>query len=61
MIKMISTMLKILIKQIIRKTAWAAKKKTIIQILAPRCRQEGMPEYGRFTLKEIKQIIFQAN
>ena len=56
-----STMLKILIKQIIRKTAWAAKKKTIIQILASRCRRDGMPEYGRFTLKEIKQIIFQAN
>jgi len=56
-----STMLKRLIKQFIRKISWAAKKKTIIQILAPRCRQEGMPEYGRFTLKEIKQIIFQAN
>ena len=56
-----STMLKILIKQIVRKTVWTAKKKAITQVLAPRCRQEGMPEYGRFTPREIKQIIFQAN
>jgi len=54
-------MLKTLIKQIIRKIAWAAKKKTIIQILASRCRRDGMPEYGRFTSREIKQIIFEAN
>lgn len=54
-------MLKILIKQIVRKTVWTAKKKAITQVLAPRCRQEGMPEYGRFTPREIKQIIFQAN
>jgi hypothetical protein len=27
---------------------------------APRYRQEGRAENGRFTLKEIKQIIFQA-
>jgi len=54
------TMLKKLAKKIIRKIIWAAKKKTIIQILAPRCRQDGMPEYGRFTTREIERIIFQA-
>jgi len=41
--------------------AWAAKKKTIEQVLASRCRRDGMPQYGRFTPKEIRQIIFQAN
>ncbi|MCJ7773667.1 MAG: hypothetical protein MUP22_11115, partial [Desulfobacterales bacterium] len=54
-------MLRKVIKQIIRKKAWAAKKKTIIQILTQRCRRDGTPEYGRFTPREIKQIIFQAN
>ncbi len=54
-------MLKTFIKRIIQTIAWAAKKKTIIQILASRCRRDGMPEYGRFTSREIKQIIFQAN
>ena len=58
---MISKMLKTLIKQIIRKMAWAASKKIIIQILTPRCRRDGMPEYGRFTPKEIEQIIFQTD
>jgi len=54
-------MLKKLIKQIIRKMTWTAKKKTIMQILTPRCRRDGMPEYGRFTSRDIEQIIFQAN
>jgi len=53
-------MLKTLIKQVIRKATWTAKKKTIVQILSPRCRQEGKAENGRFTIKEIKQIMFQA-
>jgi len=57
----LSTMPKTLIKQSIRKIAWAAKKKTITQILTSRCRREDMPEHGRFTHKEIKQIISQAN
>lgn len=56
-----STLFKRLAKKIIRIVAWAAKKRTIVQILASRCRQNGMPQYGRFTSKEIKQIIFQAN
>jgi L-2-amino-thiazoline-4-carboxylic acid hydrolase len=56
-----STTLKVLFKQIIRKIAWTAKKKTISQILLSRCRRDGMPEHGRFTPREIEQIIFQAN
>jgi len=54
-------MLKSFIKRIIRNVAWKAKKKTIIQILASRCRQDGLPEYGRFTPREIEQIILQVN
>jgi len=53
-------MLKSFIKRIIRNVAWKAKKKTIIQILASRCRKDGLPEYGRFTPREIEQIILQA-
>lgn len=56
-----STIFKRLAKKIIRTVAWSAKKKTIMQILASRCRQDGMPENGRFTPKEIKQIILLAN
>jgi hypothetical protein len=54
-------MLKNLIKRIIRKMAWTAKKKTIMQVLTPRCRRNGMPEYGRFISRDIEQIIFQAH
>ncbi len=54
-------MFKKIIKIIIRKISWKVKKKTIIQVLISRCRRDGMPEYGRFTPKEIKRIIFQAN
>ncbi len=50
-----------LIRYIIRKAAWSAKKKTIKQVLTPRCRRDGMPEHGRFTPREIEQIIYQAN
>lgn len=53
-------MFKMLAKKIIRKIAWAVKRKTMIQILVSRFRRDGMPEYGRFTAKEIKQIVFQA-
>ncbi|UCC20868.1 MAG: hypothetical protein JSV62_06205, partial [Promethearchaeota archaeon] len=53
-------MFKSFIKRIIRKVAWKSKRKTIPQILASRCRQDGLPEYGRFTLRDIEQIIFQA-
>lgn len=54
-------MFKKIIKIIIRKISWKVKKKTIIQVLPSRCRRDGMPEYGRFTPKDIKRIIFQAN
>ncbi len=54
-------MSKTLIKNVIRKIAWTAKKKTMVQILASRCRRDGLPEYGRFTPREIKCIIFQTN
>ncbi len=50
-----------LIKKIIRRAAWSAKKKTIIQILQSRCKRDGMPESGRFTQKEIRKVIFQAD
>ena len=53
-------MLKTFIKQVIRKATWGVNKKTIFQILSLRCRQEDKAENGRFTLKEIKQIILQA-
>jgi len=53
-------MLKKIFKHIIQKVVWNAKKKTIIQILPSRCRRDGMPEYGRFTPKEVKHIIFQT-
>jgi hypothetical protein len=54
-------MIRKLTKYMIRKAAWAAKKKTIKQALASRCRRDGIPEHGRFTPKEIKQIILQAD
>ena len=38
-----------------------SSEKTISQILTSRCRRDGMPEYGRFTPREIEQIVFQAN
>ncbi len=53
-------MFKEISKLIVQKVAWNAKKKTIMQILLSRCRRDGMPEYGRFTSKEVKQIIFQT-
>ena len=54
-------MSKTLMKNIIRKIAWTAKKKTMVQILASRCKRDGLPEYGRFTPREIDRIIFQTN
>ncbi len=54
-------MLKTLTKWIIRRAAWAATKRTVAQVLPSRCRREGMPEHGRFTRKEIRQIISQAD
>ena len=48
-------MLKKLIKRIIRKMARTAKKKTMMQVLTPRCRRDGMPEYGRFISRDIEK------
>jgi hypothetical protein len=56
-----SNLLREFIKRIIRKLTWSAKKKTITQILTSRCRRDGMPEYGRFTSRDIERIIFHAN
>lgn len=47
--------------QIIRKLAWSAMKKSVVQVLTPRCRRQGMPEFGRFTSRDIEQIILHAN
>lgn len=58
---MSSLVVKNLTKQIARDLVWAAKKKTIVQILQSRCRRDGIPEYGRFTAREIKRIIQQAD
>ncbi len=52
--------LRSLVKPIIRRAVWKAKKKTIFQVLISRCRRDGLPEFGRFTLGEIKRIILQA-
>ena len=56
-----STVYQTIAKKIIRKIALSAKKKTIKQILSGRCRTDGLPENGRFTLKEIEKIIFQTS
>ncbi|MHA2112882.1 MAG: L-2-amino-thiazoline-4-carboxylic acid hydrolase [Candidatus Hodarchaeales archaeon] len=54
-------MLKTLTKKITRNVIWKTKKKTIAQTLVSRCRKDGMPEYGRFTRREIQQIIIQTD
>ncbi|MHA2305411.1 MAG: L-2-amino-thiazoline-4-carboxylic acid hydrolase [Candidatus Hodarchaeales archaeon] len=54
-------MLKTLTKKITRNVIWKTKKKTIAQTLVSRCRKDGTPEYGRFTPREIQQIIIQTN
>ncbi len=48
------------IKYIIRIITWRVMKKALMQILPSRCKRDGMPEYGRFTPKEIRRIISQA-
>lgn len=53
-------MLHKIVKQIVRKQVWVIKKKTVVQVLTPRCRRDGEPEYGRFTPKDIERIIRQA-
>jgi len=52
--------LRSLAKPIIRRAVWKAKKKAFSQVLISRCRREGIPEFGRFTPREIKRIILQA-
>jgi hypothetical protein len=47
-------------KNLIRRVIWTAKKKTIPQILASRCRRENQPEFGRFNKLEIKRIAAQV-
>ena len=49
-----------LTKQIIHKAAWRELKKSIIPVLQCRCRQDGMPEYGRFTQQGIERITLQT-
>jgi hypothetical protein len=53
-------MLHKIVKQIVRKQVWVIKKKAVVQVLTPRCRRDGEPEYGRFTPKDIERIIRQA-
>jgi hypothetical protein len=53
-------MITALFKKVFRKAVWNAKKKTIAQVLACRCRIDGKPENGRFTPGETKQIVLQA-
>ncbi|NHJ01786.1 MAG: hypothetical protein EAX86_06555 [Candidatus Heimdallarchaeota archaeon] len=53
-------MIKTIFKKFIRKKAWGTHKKAITQVLIPRCRRDGVPEYGRFTYKDIERIIFQT-
>lgn len=55
-----STALKSLVKSLVRRLAWRAKRKAVFQVLISRCRRDGLPEYGRFTLREIKQIVQQT-
>jgi hypothetical protein len=50
-------MFKKFLKKVLREGIWAAKKKVIVQILTPRCRVDGVPEFGRFTPKDIQRII----
>ncbi|MFW9910463.1 MAG: L-2-amino-thiazoline-4-carboxylic acid hydrolase [Candidatus Thorarchaeota archaeon] len=52
--------LKSLVKPIIRRAIWKAKKKAVSQILISRCRRDGLPEVGRFTRREIKRILLQT-
>jgi hypothetical protein len=54
-------MSKAFIKKIIRRLVWKATKKSVMQVLTPRCKRDGEPEYGRFTPSDIERIIQQAN
>jgi len=54
-------MSKMFIKQIIRKLVSTAAKKSLVQVLTPRCRRDGEPEYGRFNPTDIERIIRHVN
>ncbi len=54
------SMVKSVVKRIVRRAAWSVKKKTVIQILQSRCRHDGIPQYGRFTPGDIERIILCA-
>ena len=54
-------MLQKLIKRIIQKQVWTIKKKSVVQVLTPRCRREDEPEYGRFTTTDIERTIQQTD
>jgi hypothetical protein len=56
-----STKLRRFIKQVLRHAMWESQTKTMAQVLASSCRRDGMPEYGRFTRREIRRIISQAS
>ncbi len=45
-----------IVRHLIRVLAWKAKKRTLYQILISRCREEGEPASGRFTVREIDRI-----
>ncbi len=49
-----------LVKQIIRNQSWTVKKKSVVQVLTPRCRRDGEPEYGRFTTGDMERIFLHA-
>ncbi|MHB8139071.1 MAG: L-2-amino-thiazoline-4-carboxylic acid hydrolase [Smithellaceae bacterium] len=48
------------IKYIIRIITWRVMKNALMQILPSRCKRDGIPEYGRFTPREIQRITSQA-
>ncbi len=50
-----------LIKLIIQKQVWTIKKKSVAQVLTPRCRRDGESEYGRFTTTDIERTIQHTN
>ena len=54
-------MSKKLVKKLIQKQVWTIKKKSVVQVLTPRCRRDGEPEHGRFTTRDIERIIQTAN
>lgn len=50
-----------LVGNLLRKQVWATKKKSVIQVLTPRCRRDGEPVHGRFTSKDMERIFQLAS